>query len=111
MTMGVRALLLAAFGLFAIAGSALAQTAAEPKTLVDVGGHKLNVRVSGTANPGVPTVVFESGLGSSIDAWFSVPSEIAAMTRVVAYERPRASAPPSPVRNLASSSSPMNNVR
>jgi pimeloyl-ACP methyl ester carboxylesterase len=87
MTMGVRALLLAAFGLFALGGSALAQTAAAPKTLVDVGGHKLNVRVSGTANPGVPTVVFESGLGSPIDAWFSVPSEIAAMTRVVAYER------------------------
>ena len=87
MTMVVRALLLAAFGWFALGGSALAQTAAAPKTLVDVGGHKLNVRVSGTAKPGVPTVVFESGLGSPIDAWFSVPSEIAAMTRVVAYER------------------------
>ena len=87
MTMGVRALLLAAFGWFALGGSALAQTAAAPNTLVDVGGHKLNVRVSGTANPGVPTVVFESGLGSPIGAWFSVPSEIAAMTRVVAYER------------------------
>ena len=87
MTMDVRALLLAAFGLFALGGSALAQTAAAPKTLVDVGGHKLNVRVSGTANPGVPTVVFESGLGSPIDAWFSVPSAIATITRVVAYER------------------------
>jgi hypothetical protein len=77
MTMGVRALLLAALGLFAIGGSALAQTAAAPKTFVDVGGHKLNVRLSGTANSGVPTVVFESGLGSPIDAWFSVPSKIA----------------------------------
>ena len=86
MTMRVRALLLAAFGLFALGGSAIAQTAA-PRTLVDVGGHKLNVRVSGTAKPGVPTVVFESGLGSPIAAWFSVPSEIAAITRVVAYER------------------------
>ena len=54
---------------------------------MDVGGHKLNVRVSGTAKPGVPTVVFESGLGSPIDTWFSVPSEIAATTRIVAYER------------------------
>ena len=87
MTMGVRALLLAAFGLSALGGSAIAQTAAAPKTFVDVGGHKLNVRVSGTAKPGVLTVVFESGLGSPIDAWFSVPFEIAAMTRVVAYER------------------------
>ena len=54
---------------------------------MEVDGHKLNVRVSGTAKPGVPTVVFESGLGSPIDAWFSVPSDIAATTRTVAYER------------------------
>ena len=62
------------------------QTAA-PKTLLEVGGHKVNVRVSGTAPPGVPTVVFESGLGSPIDSWFSVPSAIAATTRTVVYER------------------------
>ena len=86
MTMCVRALLLAAFGLFSLCGSAAAQTAA-PKALVDVDGHKLNVRVSGTVKPGVPTVVFESGLGSPVDAWLSVPADIAAMTRTVAYER------------------------
>ena len=86
MTVCVRAFLLAAFGLSTLGGSAAAQTAA-PKTLVEVDGHKLNVRVSGTAKPGVPTVVFESGLGSPIDAWFSVPSAIAAMTRTVVYER------------------------
>jgi pimeloyl-ACP methyl ester carboxylesterase len=97
MTMrSARALLIAAFGLFALGGSAAlsavalaeveAQTAA-PRTLVEVDGHKLNVRVSGTAKPGVPTVVFESGLGSPIDSWFSVPSDIAATTRTVAYER------------------------
>ena len=81
-----RAALIGAFGLLCLGGSAAPQTAA-PKTLVDVGGHKLNVRVSGTARPGVPTVVFESGLGSPIDAWFSVPSEVAATTRTVVYER------------------------
>jgi pimeloyl-ACP methyl ester carboxylesterase len=85
MKMCVR-LLVAAFGLFALVGSVAAQTTAT-KTLVDVGGHKLNVRVSGTAKPGMPTVVFESGLGSPIDAWFSVPSDIAATTRTIAYER------------------------
>lgn len=55
--------------------------------LVDVGGHRLNVQVSGTARPGVPAVVFESGLGSTLDAWGGVPSAIARSTRVVAYER------------------------
>jgi pimeloyl-ACP methyl ester carboxylesterase len=86
MTMCVRALLLAPCVLFVLGGSASGQATA-PKTLVEVDGHKLNVRVSGTPKPGVPTVVFESGLGSPIDAWFSVPSEIAATTRTVVYER------------------------
>jgi pimeloyl-ACP methyl ester carboxylesterase len=91
-----RAALIGAFGLFSLGGPAAlsavalaeaeAQTAA-PRTLVEVDGHKLNVRVTGTAKPGMPTVVFESGLGSPIDAWFSVPSDIAATTRTVAYER------------------------
>jgi pimeloyl-ACP methyl ester carboxylesterase len=85
MTMCVR-VLLAAFGLLSLAGPVAAQTVA-PKTLVEVDGRKLNVRVSGTARPGVPTVVFESGLGSPLDAWFSVPSDLAATTRTVAYER------------------------
>jgi pimeloyl-ACP methyl ester carboxylesterase len=58
-----------------------------PLTLVDVGGHKLNVRVAGTAQPGVPSVVFESGLGSPLFSWFGVPEEIAASTRTVSYER------------------------
>jgi pimeloyl-ACP methyl ester carboxylesterase len=79
-------LLLAAFGLFALGGSAAAQTAAPP-TFVEVDGHKLNVRLSGPANPGAPTVVFESGLGAPIHTWSSVPSAIAATTRTVAYER------------------------
>lgn len=62
--MGVRALLLATFGLFTLGGSAIAQSAA-PTTLVDVGGHKLNVRIPGTAKPAVPTIVFESGVGAA----------------------------------------------
>jgi pimeloyl-ACP methyl ester carboxylesterase len=86
MTKCARALLLAAFGLLPLGAPAAAQTTA-PTTLVDVGGHKLHVRVLGTAKPGVPTVIFESGLGSPIDSWFSVPSQIAGTTRTVAYER------------------------
>jgi pimeloyl-ACP methyl ester carboxylesterase len=69
-------------------------------TLVDVGGHKLNVRVSGTARPGAPTVVFESGLGALLGNWNRVQTEVAESTRTVAYERagigksePRSDAP------------------
>jgi pimeloyl-ACP methyl ester carboxylesterase len=58
-----------------------------PPTLVDVVGHKLNVRVAGTAKPGVPSVVFESGLGSPLLSWFAMPEEIAGSTRTVSYER------------------------
>jgi pimeloyl-ACP methyl ester carboxylesterase len=67
-------------------GLSSAQTG-PPKTLVEVDGHKLNVRLAGTARPGVPAVVFESGLGSTIDTWGAVPSDIAGSTRTVAYER------------------------
>ena len=82
-----RAALIGAFGLFSLGGSAAAQTAAS-KTLVEVDGHKLNVRLSGTARPGVPTVVFESGLGSPpFDTWNTVSSGVAATTRTVAYDR------------------------
>lgn len=86
MTMRFAPVALVAIGLLSPCGLAAAQTAA-PKTFVEVDGHKLHVRVAGTAKPGVPTVVFESGLGSPIDAWYPVPSEVAATTRTVVYER------------------------
>jgi pimeloyl-ACP methyl ester carboxylesterase len=64
----------------------VAQATAQ-NTLIDVGGHKLNVRGLGASRPGVPAVVFESGLGSPIDSWGGVPAEVARTTRTVAYER------------------------
>jgi len=81
-----RAALIAIFGLHSLCGLAAAQTSTS-RMLVDVDGHKFNVRVFGTVKPDVPTVVFESGLGSPMDAWLSVPSDIAATTRTVVYER------------------------
>jgi hypothetical protein len=83
----LRAALIGVFGLFCLHGSAAGQTPV-PSTLVEVNGHKLNVRLSGAVKPGMPTVVFESGLGSPpFDTWSSVRSEVAATTRTVAYER------------------------
>lgn len=73
-------------GCLSVCGSAAAQTTG-PNTFVEVNGRKLNVLLSGTAKPGVPAVVFEGGLGSPVDAWNPVPSELAAATRTVAYER------------------------
>lgn len=55
--------------------------------LVDVGGHKLNVLIAGTSKPGVPTVVFESGLGSTLAVWNGINLTIAEAARTVAYER------------------------
>jgi pimeloyl-ACP methyl ester carboxylesterase len=81
-----RAALMTAFATLSLVRPVTAQTGA-PATLVEVDGRKLNVRLSGTATPGVPTVVFESGLGAPIHTWSSVPSDIAATTRTVAYER------------------------
>lgn len=56
-------------------------------SLVDVGGHKLNVQVAGTSKPGVPTVVFDSGLGSPLAAWNGIHLTIADSVRTIAYER------------------------
>jgi pimeloyl-ACP methyl ester carboxylesterase len=74
-------------GLFCLAVNVLSAQTPAQDALVDVGGHKLNVRVMGTPTPGVPTVVFESGLGSPLDAWGTVPADLAGATKTVAYER------------------------
>lgn len=96
-----RAALITTFGLLSLCGSAAAQAPAET-TLVEVGGHKLNVRVSGSAKPGVPTVVFESGLGSPIDAG-SPYHPILQQRRALSSTSARALGHPSQVRNLARS--------
>ena len=72
------ALLVSAHGLSAQAGA---------PTMVDVGGHKLNVRVNGAAKPGAPTIIFESGLGSPLAAWNGVNVTVADSSRTIAYER------------------------
>ena len=75
----------AALGLIAVARFANAQ--AMTTSLVDVGGRKVNVQVAGTPKPTVPTVVFESGLGSPVMFWKPLQSDIATLTRTVAYDR------------------------
>ena len=53
---------------------------------VDVGGHRLHLRVAGE-DRGLPTVVMENGLGFPSLTWTWVQREVARYTRVVAYDR------------------------
>ena len=52
--------------------------------LVDVGGHRLFISCSGT---GSPTVVLEGGLGQGAAYFARIAPEVAATTRVCAYDR------------------------
>jgi pimeloyl-ACP methyl ester carboxylesterase len=51
---------------------------------VDVGGHRLHVVQKGK---GTPTVVFDSGLGDSLNSWRWVWPDVAKLTSVVLYDR------------------------
>jgi len=65
----------------------LALLALAPKAdtrMIDVGGHKLRVRVMGTTSP---TVVLEAGFWSTLESWSDVMPQIAKFARVVAYDR------------------------
>jgi pimeloyl-ACP methyl ester carboxylesterase len=51
---------------------------------IDAGGYRVRMIVRGT---GAPTVVFEGGLGETLDSWEKVLPGIAEFSRVVAYDR------------------------
>ena len=50
--------------------------------LIDLGDHKLQVVSSGDTGP---TVVFESGLGQSLESWLSIASKLNPFARSVCY--------------------------
>ena len=52
--------------------------------LVDVGGHRLNVRCAGE---GTPVVVLDSGLASDNHDWEPVEKRVSEFTRVCSYDR------------------------
>jgi pimeloyl-ACP methyl ester carboxylesterase len=89
-----RALLWPLVALLALAGSgALYQALATardtrayppPGRLVDIGGHRLHLYCVGT---GSPTVVLEAVAGGTSADWAWVQPEVAATTRVCAYDR------------------------
>jgi pimeloyl-ACP methyl ester carboxylesterase len=55
-----------------------------PGQLVDVGGYRLHIQCAGK---GSPTVVLDTGLGSTALYWGKVAPEIARDTRVCTYDR------------------------
>jgi pimeloyl-ACP methyl ester carboxylesterase len=55
-----------------------------PGRLVDIGGHALHVREMGE---GSPTVVLEAGLTATSAIWGWIQPALAAVTRVIAYDR------------------------
>ena len=75
-----------AFGLLVlIAFAAACADAYNPESrLVDVGGHRLNIRCAGE---GAPVVVLDAGLANDNHAWESVERRVSEFTRVCSYDR------------------------
>ncbi len=70
-----------------------------PGQLVDVGGYRLHLGVTGV-DTGQPTVLLAHGAGSTSAQWGWVQQQLASVTRVVAYDRPGmgySDAPPAPL--------------
>jgi len=55
-----------------------------PGNIYLVNGHKMHIDCTGT---GSPTLVLESGLGSSWEIWYRVQPELSKATRVCSYDR------------------------
>ncbi|MFP6682395.1 MAG: alpha/beta hydrolase [Gammaproteobacteria bacterium] len=65
--------------------SALVHAAAPtPGVLIDVGGYRLHIACEGY---GIPTVIFDVGLGGSSLEWRGVVNEVREFTRVCTYDR------------------------
>jgi pimeloyl-ACP methyl ester carboxylesterase len=69
---------------FLISGGAPMLAQAQAHQFVDVGGYRLDVVRAGE---GAPVVVFEAGLGDSLDDWARIWPSVARTTTVVAYSR------------------------
>ncbi|HSL76105.1 MAG TPA: alpha/beta fold hydrolase [Candidatus Limnocylindrales bacterium] len=52
--------------------------------MVDVGGYRLYLECTGS---GSPTVILQAGLGEASSSWARIAPEVAASTRVCAYDR------------------------
>jgi pimeloyl-ACP methyl ester carboxylesterase len=67
-----------------VAGALRSSTPAPTGRLVDVGGRSLYLECIGS---GSPTVLLQAGLGESSPSWARIAPDVAASTRVCAYDR------------------------
>ena len=58
-----------------------------PGRMVDVGGFRLHVLEAGAGRAGVPTVILEAGLMSTVMSWTALQRRLAEKYRVVSYDR------------------------
>jgi len=58
-----------------------------PGQMIDVGGLQMHLFCTGANSAGSPTVILETGLGSTSAAWAFVQPEVAKTTRVCSYDR------------------------
>jgi pimeloyl-ACP methyl ester carboxylesterase len=58
-----------------------------PGKLYDVGSYRLHIFCMGESKPGVPSILFESGIGSSSIGWIPIQRELSKRTQVCAYDR------------------------
>jgi pimeloyl-ACP methyl ester carboxylesterase len=80
----VASLLVAGFVYETIASTLDRRAFPAPGALVDAGGHLLHLACTGQ---GSPTVILETGLGTSSSAWALVQPAVASSTRTCAYDR------------------------
>ncbi len=57
-----------------------------PGRMIDVGGHRLHLHVTG-ADTGKPTVILEAGMASFSSNFAWVQQELESSTRIIAYDR------------------------
>ncbi|HWJ15745.1 MAG TPA: alpha/beta fold hydrolase [Gemmatimonadaceae bacterium] len=89
---------------FSVAATLNAQRPATSSIVVD--GHTLVVLTAGESKPGVPAIVFSSGFGAGAVTWGDVQSDVATLTKTIAYDRSgvgesQPSTRPRTIQNLA----------
>lgn len=63
------------------------QASLYPGQLYDVGGDLLHLFCMGVSKPGAPTILLESGVGSSSTEWIPIQRTLSKYTQVCAYDR------------------------
>ena len=58
-----------------------------PGQLVDIGGRRLHLQISGDSPAGTPVVILEAGLAATSLSWASVQPLVASFARVASYDR------------------------